>query len=405
MEKFPEHALEALLSGSRIAVARAVSAIENETDEGRRISAAIAGHRGRAHVFGITGAPGAGKSTLISALLGELLRRDVRIAVVAVDPSSPKSGGAVLGDRIRMGEHGADERVFIRSLSARGHLGGISRTTKNIVDVFDAAGFAYVIVETVGAGQSEVDIAHLADTSIVVCPPGLGDDVQAIKAGILEIADLLVVNKGDSPLAERTLKDLQNMLHLRPASAPKVPVLLTTATGGAGVAELLAAILDHGARNGTGRRLAVADRAPPATAPTNSEFDPAVHIRNLAARDAFVNYLGIDRVEGGAGNARVGMTIGPQHINFHGTCHGGVIFSLADTAFGMASNAYGVTAVGIDTHMTYQVAVKEGERLTAIASELSRSHKIGVYRIEVLRDDVLISIFTGTVYITGQTNT
>ncbi len=254
------HAREAsILAGDRRAIARAISAIEQGDPGARAIAVGIAPHRGRAHVVGITGAPGAGKSTLINALLGELLARGRRIAVVAVDPSSPITGGAVLGDRVRMGEHGAHDNVFIRSLASRGHLGGMSRTTGEIVDVLDAAGFDTIIVETVGAGQSEVEITRLADTRVVVCPPGLGDSVQAIKAGILEIADLLVVSKGDLPAAAVTVRDLEEMLRLRGAAATPVPVLKTAATQGEGVAAVVDAIVAHAAQAGRGRRLAASD--------------------------------------------------------------------------------------------------------------------------------------------------
>ena len=253
----PDHPLLApLAAGDRRAVARAISAIENSAPGSEAIAAAAAASAGRAHVVGITGAPGAGKSTLINALLGELLARGRRIAVVAVDPSSPLTGGAVLGDRVRMGEHGAHERVFIRSIASRGHLGGVSRTTRQIVDLLDAAGFDTVIVETVGAGQSEVEIIEIADTRVVVCPPGLGDDVQAIKAGILEIADLLVVNKADLPAAETTARELKDMLRLRTGSRAGVVVLKTVATRGEGIAELADRIDTHAASNGVGTRLA-----------------------------------------------------------------------------------------------------------------------------------------------------
>ena len=166
--------LTGVLAGDRASLARAISAVENGAPYAEALVAAARAQAGRAHVVGITGPPGAGKSTLINALLGELLARGARVAIVAVDPSSPRTGGAVLGDRIRMGEFGGDERVFIRSLASRGHLGGLSRTTAAVVDLLDAAGFDTVIVETVGAGQSEVEVAALADTSVVVCPPGLG---------------------------------------------------------------------------------------------------------------------------------------------------------------------------------------------------------------------------------------
>jgi LAO/AO transport system ATPase len=246
--------LAPLLAGERRAVARAISTIENAAPGWESIAAGVAARLGRAHVIGITGAPGAGKSTLISALLGELLARGRRIGVVAVDPSSPMTGGAVLGDRVRMGSHGAHERVFIRSIASRGHLGGVSRSTRRIVDVLDAAGFDTVIVETVGAGQSEVEIVEIADTRVVVCPPGLGDEVQAIKAGILEIADLLVVNKADLPGAEVTARELKEMLRLRAGSRSDVAVLKTSATTGDGIAALVDGLAAHAAANGTGRR-------------------------------------------------------------------------------------------------------------------------------------------------------
>jgi LAO/AO transport system ATPase len=251
------HAREApILAGDRRAIARAISAIEQGEPGALAVALAIAPQLGQAHVVGITGAPGAGKSTLINALLGELLARGRRIAVVAVDPSSPITGGAVLGDRVRMGEHGAHENVFIRSLASRGHLGGMSRTTGAIVDVLDAAGFDTIIVETVGAGQSEVEITGLADTRVVVCAPGLGDSVQAIKAGILEIADVLVVSKGDLPAAAAAVRDLEEMLRLRGAGAPPVPVLKTAATRGDGIAAVVDAVIAHATQAGRGRRLA-----------------------------------------------------------------------------------------------------------------------------------------------------
>jgi len=268
-----------LFAGNRRAIARAITAFEADAPEAAALAAAIAPRLGRAHVIGITGAPGAGKSTLINALLGELMARGKRVGVVAVDPSSPISGGAVLGDRVRMAEHGSHENVFVRSVASRGHLGGLSRATSRIVDVMDAAGFDTVIVETVGAGQSEVEIAKIGDTRIVVCPPGLGDGIQAIKAGILEIADILVVNKGDSPLAARTARDLQEMLHLRRASAPKVAVLVTTATTGEGVPALVDKIAEHRGATGVGTRLKPRTEAP-------SVDDVAAVDGALRARDA-----------------------------------------------------------------------------------------------------------------------
>lgn len=400
-----DHALLArLLAGERRALARAISAVENGTAAAASIAAGIAARLGRAHVVGITGAPGAGKSTLINALLGELIARGRTIAVVAVDPSSPLTGGAVLGDRVRMGEFGAHERVFIRSVAARGHLGGLSKTTGAIVDVLDAAGFDVVIVETVGAGQSEVEIVDIADTRIVVCAPGLGDEVQAIKAGILEIADLLVVNKADQPAAERTVRDLKDMLRLRNTTPGAVPVLSTSAARNEGIAALVDALLAHGAACGCGRRLARRDRRAPADAAAAAP-DARERLERLAGADAFARSLGVRFVEAGAGRATLEMTVRAEHLNANGRCHGGVIFALADCAFGLASNSHGQLAVGIDAHITYQAAAALGDRLRATATEVSRSRRLAVYRIDVTNaDGKPISCFTGTVYLTGQTH-
>ena len=396
-----EASLAALLSGNRPAVARAISRIERGAADAEALLRAIAPHRGRAHVLGITGAPGAGKSTLVHALLGELLARGKRIGVVAVDPSSPISGGAVLGDRVRMGEHGAHADVFIRSVASRGQLGGLSHSTAAIVDVLDAAGFDVVIVETVGAGQSEVEIVKVADTRVVACPPGLGDEVQAIKAGILEIADLLVVTKADLPGASETQRDLKDMLHLRAAGAQGawvVPVLGTVATTGQGVAELVDRIEAHGRAVGCGRRLQA-----PAAAKPDDAF--ARHIAALAARDPFVRLLGIECVAGSEGAATVAMRLRAEHLNFNGGCHGGVIFALADTAFGLASNSRGGVAVGIDAHITYQAPARVGDTLLARAYEVSRSRRLSVVRVDVTHEDGrAISSFTGTVFITERTH-
>jgi LAO/AO transport system ATPase/phenylacetic acid degradation protein PaaD len=394
--------LHKLVAGDRRALARAISAVENGTPAAAAIAAGIAARLGRAHVVGITGAPGAGKSTLINALLGELLRRGRSIAVVAVDPSSPLTGGAVLGDRVRMGEFGAHERVFIRSLASRGHLGGVSKTTGEIVDVLDAAGFDLVIIETVGAGQSEVEIIDIADTRIVVCPPGLGDDVQAIKAGILEIADLLVVNKCDLPGAERTARELKDMLKLRPVAAADVPVLSTSASRGEGVAALADAVAAHGTSAGHGRRLTKG--SPTAAKPAHAD-EVRQRLERLAAADAFARVLGVRLLDGGPGRARIEMSVRAEHLNFNGSCHGGVIFAFADCAFGLASNSHGHIAAGIDAHITYQAAAGLGDRLTATASEVSRSRKLAVYRIDVAgAGGKPISSFTGTVYVTTKTH-
>lgn len=238
--------LPALLVGDRAALARAITAVENETAEARPVLRAIRDRLGRALVVGFTGAPGAGKSTLVSAYVGELRRRGLTVGVAAVDPSSPLSGGAILGDRIRMAQHATDPGVFVRSLASRGHLGGLSRTATQVIDVFDAAGRDVVVVETVGTGQSEVEIAEIADVRVVVNAPGLGDDIQAIKAGILEIADILVVNKSDLPFAERSARQLAAMTAQR--SSGPVPVLQTSALGNKGIAELCDAIAALGRR-------------------------------------------------------------------------------------------------------------------------------------------------------------
>lgn len=242
----PPDWLPALLAGERAALARAITAVENETAEASLVQQGIRGRLGHALVVGFTGAPGAGKSTLVSAYVGELRRRGQTIGVVAVDPSSPLTGGAILGDRIRMSQHAADPGVFIRSLASRGHLGGLSRTAAQVIDVFDASGRDVVVVETVGTGQSEVEIAQIADVRVVVNAPGLGDDIQAIKAGILEIADVLVVNKSDLPYAERSARQLAAMSAQRGQGS--VPVLQTSAANGTGVIELADAIAAIGKR-------------------------------------------------------------------------------------------------------------------------------------------------------------
>ncbi|HTA18689.1 MAG TPA: methylmalonyl Co-A mutase-associated GTPase MeaB [Polyangia bacterium] len=233
--------------------ARAAARLMRDLDDGapaaRAALAELYPHTGRAFVVGVTGAPGVGKSTLVDALVAPYRAAGARVGVVAVDPSSPFSGGALLGDRVRMQRHATDEGVFIRSLATRGQLGGLSRSTTAAVAVLDAAGYGLVLVETVGVGQAEVDIAGAADAVVVVTAPGLGDGVQALKAGLLEIADVLVVNKGDRDGADLALKDLTTMLqistrHAWPGEAPRpAPALVrATAATGQGVPELVAAL-------------------------------------------------------------------------------------------------------------------------------------------------------------------
>ena len=205
---------KSLLEGSRRALSRILTFIENNEASAPALMAALYPHTGKAWVVGITGAPGTGKSSLVNVLIKAYRAQGRTVGVIAVDPSSPFSGGAILGDRVRMEEHSGDPGVFIRSMAARGNLGGLSRATRDAIRVFDAAGFDMILVETVGAGQNEVDIVRAAQTIIVVEAPGMGDDVQAIKAGILEIADILVVNKADRPGAAQTVRGLKAMLEL-----------------------------------------------------------------------------------------------------------------------------------------------------------------------------------------------
>ena len=263
-----------VLEGERLAIARLLSQIENDLPEGLEALGELFPYTGRAHLVGVTGAPGTGKSSLVNRLAfyfrnppaGEPKRK---IAIIAVDPSSPFTGGAILGDRVRMRDLAGDPGVFIRSMAARGSLGGLAPTTASMVQVFDAAGFEIIMIETVGAGQAEVDIARLAHTTLVVEAPGLGDDIQAIKAGILEIADILVVNKADRPGVENTERALRSMLELAHPT-PRIfkhhgqfesvvpaepipeeerfwlpPIVRTVATKGDGVPELISAIYEH----------------------------------------------------------------------------------------------------------------------------------------------------------------
>jgi LAO/AO transport system kinase len=205
---------QSVLNGDRLALARLLSRVENTTPEGLAALDALFPHTGKAHLLGVTGAPGTGKSSLVNQVALHYRKQDKRVAIVAIDPSSPFTGGAVLGDRVRMRDLSGDTGVFIRSMASRGSLGGLAQATASIVQVFDAAGFDIIIIETVGAGQSEVDIARLAHTTLVVEAPGLGDDIQAIKAGILEIADILVINKADNPGVDSTERALKTMLEL-----------------------------------------------------------------------------------------------------------------------------------------------------------------------------------------------
>ena len=222
-------------------MARLVTMVEDGSPQLREVMAALTPHAGHAQVVGITGSPGVGKSTATNALVTELRKADKRVGVLAVDPSSPFSGGALLGDRVRMQDHATDDGVYIRSMASRGHLGGLSWTTPQALRVLDAAGCDVVIVETVGVGQSEVEIAGLADTTVVLMAPGLGDGIQAAKAGILEIGDLYVVNKADRDGAEQVRRELRSMLALgdHREDGWKPPIVLTVAQSGRGVDEVV----------------------------------------------------------------------------------------------------------------------------------------------------------------------
>lgn len=236
----------AVLQGDRRALARALSVVENRWPGWSELMAVLHAHAGSAKVIGITGAAGTGKSTLIGALAEVLLAKGQRVAIVAVDPSSPLSGGAVLGDRVRMSALG-DSGAFIRSLAARGALGGLCRAARDVVDVLDAAGYGIVLVETVGVGQDEVEVMHLAHTVLLVCMPGQGDAVQAIKAGVMEIADVFVVNKCDQPGAHQVVSQLERMLATRSDPARRArSIFSTTASTGAGVGALADNLLAAG---------------------------------------------------------------------------------------------------------------------------------------------------------------
>ena len=276
-------------AGEPLAVGRLLSLVEAGGARGRQVASALADDGGRAHVVGLTGPPGVGKSTTTSALVAALRARGSRVGVLAVDPSSPFSGGALLGDRVRMAEHAEDPGVFIRSMATRGQLGGLAGATPQALRVLDAAGCDVVLIETVGVGQSEVDVVALADTTVVLLAPGMGDGVQAAKAGILEVADVFVVNKADRDGAGRAVRELQNMVGFGEHDGWRVPVLRTVASRGEGVDELVAVLHAHRQwADGSGER----DRRRVARAEAEIE---AVAVTRLRAR--------IRHVHGGAGLA------------------------------------------------------------------------------------------------------
>ncbi len=273
---------QSVLEGQRLSIARLLTQVENDSPEGRSTLVELFPHTGKAHLIGVTGAPGTGKSSLVNQLTLFYRKQNKKVAIIAVDPSSPFTGGAVLGDRVRMRDLSGDDGVFIRSMASRGSVGGLAQTTASFTQVFDAAGFDIIIIETVGAGQSEVDIARLAHTTIVVEAPGLGDDIQAIKAGILEIADILVVNKADRPGVENTERALRSTLELAHPTkrifrhhgqttsidAPEIdakiwipPINKTISTDGKGIPELADSIAKHIAHLRQSGDWALRDRA------------------------------------------------------------------------------------------------------------------------------------------------
>ncbi len=242
--------VSAVVAGSSQAAARLISLAENDSTAASGVLRALFPHTGRAHIVGITGPPGSGKSTLVNAAIRTLRERGGRVGVIAVDPTSPFTGGALLGDRIRMQDHSTDPEVFVRSMATRGSLGGLAPATADAAAVLDAWGAATILIETVGTGQAEVDVITASDTVVVVTMPGMGDSIQTLKAGVMEIADLFVVNKADRPETDRTVTDLKMALALLPAARGAAgvwhpPVLTTVATSGQGVAEALSAIADH----------------------------------------------------------------------------------------------------------------------------------------------------------------
>lgn len=379
--------IQKALAGDRRAIALAISALENGGEMAFEVRRAIGASQGRAHVIGVTGPPGGGKSTLVAVLIKGFRQKGKTVAVVAIDPSSPFTGGAVLGDRIRMGERQNDDGVFIRSLASRGHLGGLSVAAGDVIDLFDASGFDVVIVETVGAGQSEVEITRFADTRVVVCPPGLGDDVQAIKAGMLEIADIFVVTKADLPDARKLETELLAMLALRRSGGmvPKVQCVSAPSEEGT---DALVDWLDM--RKERGRRHAA---------------NGAKMAYNLATKciagDNMAQLLGIELVSASIGSTTLRMKVMRKHINFNDRCHGGALFALGDMALGLACNSYGKIATLVDGQLSISTAVEEGEWLVAHAYEVSRSRKIGSYQVKITRarDGEHIALLHGTVYV------
>jgi LAO/AO transport system kinase len=274
----------AVRAGDTRALARAISLVEDGADEAQPLLAALFPHAGRSLVVGVTGPPGAGKSSLVDRLIAHLRAEGLSVGIVAVDPSSPWTGGAILGDRIRMQAHATDPGVFIRSMATRGHLGGLAASTGGVLTVLAASGKDVILLETVGVGQDEVEVVGTADVSVVVLVPGLGDEVQALKAGIMEIADVFVVNKADRDGVERVVAEIESMLSLAPGAAPPPAIVRTVATRDEGTRALVDAIRAFHARAATSGALAAKRRVQ-----LRHQLDEAVRRRLL---DRLVSTLG-----------------------------------------------------------------------------------------------------------------
>lgn len=382
--------LERVSSGDRKALARSISLLEDELLSTADLIAIKVNRPERAKVVGITGPPGGGKSTLVGTMLTEFSSRGRQVGVIAIDPSSPFSGGAVLGDRVRMGAH-QDQGIFIRSVASRGILGGLSSSTEGIIELMNLAGFDLIVVETVGAGQSELDIVRYSDVRIVLFPPGLGDGIQAMKAGIMEIADSLVVTKADLASARETEAQLRATLRLQRAKREEIPVFPVSALSGEGVRKLCDWI-DSFQRKLVSKRSSPSDRT-------------LELVENLLRRDDFARHLNIELVSVALGSVTLRMNVESVHMNFNRSCHGGALFSLADMALGLAANSQGIAATLITSQMSFSEAVKAGDQLVAIASEVNRSRRIGTYQVSLTRiqDRKHIGLLNGTVYFLNRT--
>ena len=258
----PAGSVEAARAGDRRALARAISAVEDDAPGARVLLRAFSSFAGGVRRIGVTGAPGVGKSTLASGLISTIREKGPTVAVIAVDPSSPLTGGAILGDRIRMQEHVGDPGVYVRSMAGRGHLGGLSEAVPRVAEVLDGAGFGIILIETVGVGQSEVEVMHHVDSTVVVVTPGWGDSISVAKAGLMEIGDVFVVNKADHPGSARTRRDLETMLAMGPQRSWRPPVVETVATGGTGLAGLWESLEAHAAHLAPPGSQRPADRLP-----------------------------------------------------------------------------------------------------------------------------------------------